>query len=89
MEMTLRVSSVKSLDRGSHQTNNANIFMGQDHTTALLVFSSDLSLKLPVSYAIRNSNQWRIYIVKFWMRPPGPIFLIFMQLSGKVGQVIG
>ena len=32
---------------------------------------------------IRTFNQWRIYIVKFWMcfPPLGPISVIFMQFS--------
>ena len=34
--------------------------------------------------------QWRIYIVKFLTHPlPSPIFLIFMQFSGKIRQIIG
>ena len=29
-----------------------------------------------------------INIVKFWMRPPGPIFFISMQFSAKFGQTM-
>ena len=36
--------------------------------------------------------QWRIYIVKFWTRPPpppgGPNSFNFMQFSGKIGKII-
>ena len=35
-------------------------------------------------------NQWRIYIVKFWTRPPprGPNSFNFMQFSGKIGKIV-
>ena len=40
-----------------------------------------------------HTVQWRIYIVKFWIRPPGPIFFILMQFSwlvfAKFVQIIG
>ena len=36
-----------------------------------------------------HARQWRIYINKFRMRSPGPIFFIFKQFSGKFGQIIG
>ena len=37
---------------------------------------------------LRDHYQWRINIVKFWTRPCS-IFFIFMQFSGKFGQIIG
>ena len=36
-----------------------------------------------------NDDQWRFYIVKFWIHAPGPIFFIFMQFLGNVGVIIG
>ena len=34
-------------------------------------------------------KQWRIYIVKFWTRPPpGPNSFNFMQFLGKFGKII-
>ena len=40
----------------------------------------------PVCYP----NQWRIYIVKFWMRAPprGPNSFNFMQFLGKFGKIV-
>ena len=37
------------------------------------------------------ARQWRVYIVKFWMRalPLGPIFFIFIQFMAKFGPIIG
>ena len=33
-----------------------------------------------------NLDQWRIYIVKFWTRPPGSKFFQFHAVFGKIWQ---
>ena len=41
--------------------------------------------------ALMHTLQWRIYIVKFWTRPPspgGPNSFNFMQFLGKFGKII-